>query len=334
MNRTYNPILERTEVGRRWFRSTLPAPELGTAHVLVRTSAEPIVVWHGRPGPTGRLGDYRRYVIDVANHGLAFTVRAASAEAVFPFSVQVELACRVLNPFTIARDNIQDMTAALMPSLAREIRDTAARFDVLRPTEAARAIEMRLSSAHPSQDVELGGFSVTVVPENTQGVVHAKQELGVQELRRKELRDVSHGSPEERFAQLLATNNGDVREVLDYLSEQRSAEAQTMLNALQIAMNGKLEDMDVAEVHRTAFGNIFGGNQNRVGPRESMRERVERRNGKAAIESGAVVSGVAEPVSAKAAEPAEKPAPAKASSDKPSGEPGGGSNGGAPAADS
>jgi hypothetical protein len=220
------------------------------------------------------------------------------------------------------------MTAALMPSLAREIRDTAARFEVLQPTDAARAIEMRLSSAHPSQDVELGGFSVTVEPENTQGVVHAKQELGVQELRRKELRDVSHGSPEERFAQLLATNNGDVREVLDYLSNQRNAEAQNMLKALQIAMGANLEDMDVAEVHRTAFGTIFGGTDNRAGgPRETMRERVERRNGKAAIESGSVVAEVAEPVSAKAAEPAEKPAPAKASSDKPPGEPEGGSNG-------
>ncbi|WP_410670580.1 hypothetical protein [Amycolatopsis sp. cmx-4-68] len=115
MNRTYNPILERTDVPKRWLRSTLPAPELGTAHVLVRSAAEPIVVWHGQPASAARLGDYRRYVIDVANHGISFTVKAASAEAVFPFAVRVELACRVLNPFTIARDNIQDMTAALFP---------------------------------------------------------------------------------------------------------------------------------------------------------------------------------------------------------------------------
>lgn len=306
MNRTYNPILERTDVAKRWLRSTPPAPELGTAHVLVRSAAEPIVVWHGQPAPAARLGDHRRYVIDVANHGIAFTVKAASAEAVFPFAVRVELACRVLNPFTIARDNIQDMTAALFPSLAREVRDTAARFDVLRPTDAARAIELRLSSAHPSPDVELGGYSVTVEPVNTQGVVEAKQELGVQELRRKEMRDVSHGSPEEQIAQLLATNNGDVREVLEYLSSERNTEAEIKLKALQIAMGGNLEDMDVAEVHRTAFGNLFGGGKHNGfgGKRESMREKVERRN-KAAIESRPVV---AEAPAAPTGEAAEKPA--------------------------
>jgi hypothetical protein len=320
--KTYNPILDRTDVSRRWFRSPLPAPELGTAHVLVRSAAEPIVVWHGQPAPAGRLGDYRRYVIDVANHGISFTVKAASAEAVFPFAVRVELACRVLNPFTIARDNIQDMTAALFPSLAREVRDTAARFDVLRPTDAARAIELRLSSAHPSPDVELGGYSVTVEPVNTQGVVEAKQELGVQELRRKEMRDVSHGSPEEQIAQLLATNNGDVREVLEYLSSERNTEAEIKLKALQIAMGGNLEDMDVAEVHRTAFGNLFGGGKHNGfgGKRESMREKVERRN-KAAIESRPVV---AEAPASAPAEAAEKPSaePAKAPAEKPPAESG------------
>jgi hypothetical protein len=332
MNQTYNPILERTDVSRRWFRSPSAAPELGTAHVLVRGSAEPIVVWHGQPEPAGRLGDHRRYVIDVANHGISFTVKAASAEAVFPFAVRVELACRVLNPFTIARDNIQDMTAALFPSLAREVRDTAARFDVLRPTDAARAIELRLSSAHPSPDVELGGYSVTVEPLNTQGVVEAKQELGVQELRRKEMRDVSHGSPEEQIAQLLATNNGDVREVLEYLSSERNTEAEIKLKALQIAMGGNLEDMDVAEVHRTAFGNLFGGGKhNGFGSkRESMRERVERRN-KAAIEGRPVVSGASESTTGQAAEAAEKPAsePEPASS----ADAGNGSNDTAPSGD-
>jgi hypothetical protein len=322
MNRTYNPILERTDVAKRWLRSTPPAPELGTAHVLVRSAAEPIVVWHGQPAPAARLGDHRRYVIDVANHGISFTVKAASAEAVFPFAVRVELACRVLNPFTIARDNIQDMTAALFPSLAREVRDTAARFDVLRPTDAARAIELRLSSAHPSPDVELGGYSVTVEPVNTQGVVEAKQELGVQELRRKEMRDVSHGSPEEQIAQLLATNNGDVREVLEYLSSERNTEAEIKLKALQIAMGGNLEDMDVAEVHRTAFGNLFGGGKHNGfgGKRESMREKVERRN-KAAIESRPVV---AEAPASAPAEAAEKPSaePAKAPAEKPPAESG------------
>ncbi|WP_410670579.1 hypothetical protein [Amycolatopsis sp. cmx-4-68] len=193
---------------------------------------------------------------------------------------------------------------------------------MLRPTDAARAIELRLSSAHPSPDVELGGYSVTVEPVNTQGVVEAKQELGVQELRRKEMRDVSHGSPEEQIAQLLATNNGDVREVLEYLSSERNTEAEIKLKALQIAMGGNLEDMDVAEVHRTAFGNLFGGGKHNGfgGKRESMREKVERRN-KAAIESRPVV---AEAPAAAPAEAAGKPAaePAKAPAEKPPAESG------------
>jgi hypothetical protein len=289
MTWTYNPILERTDVPGRWFGSSVTAPEFGTAHVLVRPAAEPIVVWHGQPLPVGRFGAHRRYVVDVATHRLSFDVKAASAESVFPFAVTVDLACRVLNPLTIARDNIHDMTAALMPSLTREIRDTAARFDKLRSTEAAWAIEARLSSAHPSPDVELGGYSVAVEPIDTQGVVAAKQELAVQQLRRSELREVSHGSLENQIAQVLATNNGDVREVLAYQSNERNTEAEIKLKALQIAMGGNLEDVDIADVHRNAFGNLFGGNGNGPGGDQgTMRERLERRN-KAALESGRVV---------------------------------------------
>jgi hypothetical protein len=315
MTRTYNPILDRTDVARRWFGSAVSAPEFGTALVLVLRTAEPIVVWHGQPVPTGKLGDYRRYVIDVANHGLAFTMKAASSDAVFPFEVNVQLACRVLNPLTIAHDDIQDMTAALLPSLSREIRKTAARFDKLQPTEAAGAIEARLNSAHPSQDVELDGYSVTVEPVNTQGVVEAKQELGVQKLKREGMQAVAHGSPEDQIAQLLATNNGDVREVLAYLSNERDTEAEIKLRALQIAMGGNMEDMDVADVHRNAFGNLFGAGNGSGGKRESMRERIERRN-KAAIESGGrVVEGnVPSATTAdkpEAAKPAEKPASGK-----------------------
>jgi hypothetical protein len=289
MTRTYNPIMERTDVPRRWFglKSSIPAPELGTAVVLVRKAAEPIVIWHGQRLPSTKVREHRRYIIDVANHGVSFEMRAASANPVFPFTVTVELACRVLAPYTIARDNIQDVTAALMPSLAREVRDTAARFDVLQPTEAARAIELRLGSAHPSGDVELSGYSVRVVPENTQGVVQAKQELGVQQLWREELQEVSHGSPEQQMAQLLATNDGNVREVLAYLASERDAEAEIKLKALQIAMGGNLEDMDVADVQRNAFSNIFGGNGN-GGKQETMRERLERRT-KVTIEGAEVV---------------------------------------------
>lgn len=311
MTRTYNPILDRTEQNRRWFGSPTP-PDFGTAHVLVRTTLEPIVLWHGQPLPKGRMGAYRCYVIDVSNHGISFELRAASAQAVFPFKVTVELVCRVLNPFTIARDNIQDMAAALMPSLSREIRDTAARFDVLQPTDAARAIEARLSSAHPSEDVALDGYSVTVEPVNTQGVVAAKQELGVQELRRNELRTVSHGSPEEHIAQLLATNNGDIREVLEYLSAERTAQAEVNLAALQIAMTGNLEDKDIADVHRNAFGSLFGSSGNGSGGRrETMRERLERRT-KAAIEPGRVVDGdVPVVTSVEKADDVANPAPAE-----------------------
>ncbi|WP_431873233.1 hypothetical protein [Amycolatopsis sacchari] len=283
--RTYNPILGRTDVSRRWFGSAPAAPELGRALVLVRPAAEPVVVWHGQPVPKGRLGEHRRYVVDVAGHGLSFTVTVASAEAVFPFRVTVDLACRILDPLTIVRDDIQDVTAALLPSLTREIRDTAARFDVLRPTEAARAIEARLGSAHPSPVVELGGYSVRVEPLNTQGVVEAQQELGVQELRRKGMEAVSHGTPEQRFAQLLATNNGDVREVLDYLHEERNFEAGVALKALQVATGGNLDDVDVADVTRNALGNLVGTGNRDGAKRETMRERVERRT-KAALEKG------------------------------------------------
>ncbi|HWM01108.1 MAG TPA: hypothetical protein VNP92_02110 [Actinophytocola sp.] len=326
MTRTYNPILERTDVAGRWFGSSVTDPELGTAHVLIRKAAEPVVVWHGQPLPAGKFGEHRRYVIDVANHGIAFRLKAASADPVFPFAVAVELVCRVRNPITIARDNIQDMTAALMPSLAREIRNTAARFEMLRPTEAATAIEARLSSAHPSPDVELGGYSVTVEPMDTQGVVVAKQELGVQELRRKELKEVSHGSLEERLAQILATNNGDVREVLAFLSNERDAEAEIKLKALQIAMGGNLEDMDMADVHRNAFGNLFGGNVTGSGGQETMRERLERKT-KGALENGRVVEGNV-PVTATADKAESAPAPA----DKPApGDSEKGANGAAPA---
>jgi hypothetical protein len=308
MNRTYNPILERSEEPRRWFGSA-PTPELGTALVLVRKAGDPVVVWHGQRMPSTKIGAHRRYVIDIANHGISFEMRAASSNPVFPFAVTVELACRVTNPFTIARDNIHDMTAALMPSLAREVRDTAARFGVLQPTEAARAIELRLNTAQPSGDVELTGYSVRVEPEDTQGVVEAKRELGVQQLRRDGMKEVSHGSPEEHIAQLLATNNGDVREVLAYLTNERNNEAAVKLQALQIAMGGNLEDMDVADVQRNAFSNIFGGNGN-GDKRETMRERIERRN-KGAIEGARVVEPGIPTTEKKSEAPTPTPTPAQ-----------------------
>jgi hypothetical protein len=308
MTRTYNPILEREDVPRRWFRSSMPGPELGTAMVLVRTAAEPIVIWHGQHMPTTRIGEHRRYVIDVANHGISFEERAASANPVFPFAVTVELACRVLSPYTIARDNIRDITAALQPSLAREVRDTAARFEVLQPTEAARAIEKRLSSARPSPDVELTSYSVRVEPVNTQGYVEAKQELDVQQLWRTELKDVAEGSPEQQVLQLLAINNGDIREVLNYIANDREHDDAVKLQALQIAMGGKMEDMDVADVQRNAFGSIFGGNGNGDGGRrESLRQKLERRN-KGAIEGVQVVDGGTPGTAGNAAKPAERPA--------------------------
>jgi len=305
MTRTYNPIQEREDVPRRWFGSSMVPPELGTALVLVRTAAEPIVIWHGHPMPTIRIGAHRRYVIDVANHGISFEMRAASSNPVFKFAVTVALACRVLSPYTIARDNIQDMAAALMPSLAREVRDTAARFDVLAPTEAARAIEQRLGSAQPSRDVELTSYSVSVEPENTQGVVEAKQELDVQHLRRKELKEVAEGSPEQQIAQLLAINKGDIREVLDYIANDRDHDDAVKLQALQIAMGGQMEDMDVADVQRNAFSTIFGGNGN-GNRRESLREKLERRN-KGLIEGVQVVDGGAPDRTGDAAKPAERP---------------------------
>lgn len=311
MTRTYNPILDRADVPRRWFGSSMTPPELGTAVVLVPKSGDPVVVWHGQRLPSTRIGEHRRYVVDIANRGISFEMRAASANPVFPFAITVELACRVMNPFTIARDNIQDMTAALMPSLAREVRDTAALFDVLRPTEAARAIELRLGSAQPSGDVELTGYSVTVAPENTQGYVEAKQELGVQQLRRDGMKEVAQGSTEAQIAQLLATNNGDIREVLEYITNERDHDDAVKLKALEIAMGGNLEDMDAADVQRNALTNIFGGNGN-GGRRETMRERLERRN-KGAIE-GAKVVEVSTPAAEKAdsgpaAKPADKPTP-------------------------
>jgi hypothetical protein len=106
---------------------------------------------------------------------------------------------------------------------------------------------------------------------------------------------------EDRIAQVLATNNGDVREVLSYLSNERNTEAEIKLKALQIAMGGNLEDMDVAAVHRNAFGNLFGGNGNGAGGEQgTMRERLERRT-KAALEGGHVVESNA-PAAEKVAE--------------------------------
>ncbi len=205
MTQTYNPILERTDVPTRLFKSRVSAPELGTAVVVVRKAAEPIVAWHGHHLPPTKIGEHRRYVIDIASHGLSFQMRAASANPVFPFAVTVELACRVLNPYTIARDNIQE----------------------------------------------------------------------------------------------------------------RNTEAEIKLQALRIAMGGNLEDMDVADVQRAAFNNIFGDNGN-GGKQETMRERIARRS-KGAIESPQVVEGSTQGTAEKAGGgPAEKPASARPENKAPS----------------
>jgi hypothetical protein len=291
MTQTYNPIIERTELSRFRFTTPVRTPGLGTALVLERASGSPLVVWHGERVPDARTGNYRKVcLVDVATRGLSFLVNAASADAAFPFTITVRFACRVIDPVAIARDDVQDVTAALAPSLSAIVREVAARFDALHPTRAESAIAQRLNSAHPSATVELSGYTVSVSAVDTEEFVTTQRKIRVQKMNYDAMRPIAGGSREDMLAHLMALDDGSPMSLLDRESREREAETKAKLDALRILMGEEREGFDAAEVRKQVLGEFFPGETPSIPRRGSLRERLSATS-RGALTEGPVVEG-------------------------------------------
>lgn len=321
MTQTYNPIIERTELSRFRFTSPLRTPALGTALVLERGAGKPLVVWHGERVPDARTGNYRKVcLVDVATRGLSFTVNAASADAAFPFTVTVRFACRVTDPIAIARDGVQDMTAALAPSLSAVVRDVAAGFDALHPTPAESAITRKLNSAHPSDTIELSGYTVSVSVVDAEEFVTTQRKIRVQKMNFDAMRPIAGGSREDMLAHLMSLEDGSPMSLLDRERRDREMETQAKLDALRILMGEEREGFDAAEVRKQVLGEFFPGETPSIPRRGSVRERLGAGSA-GALPEGPVVEGNVPPADGEKA--AKDPADSGSASD--AGEPAPGS---------
>jgi hypothetical protein len=292
MTATYSPIIECVELRRLRLGSPLQAPAMGTVLVLECTLGEPIVVASGQRVPNPRAGKYRRmYRIDVATKGLGFTLTTPSSDAAFPFTATVAFACRVTDPVAIARDNVNDMTAALSPSLGAVVRDVAGRFDAMYPVEAAAAITAKLNAAYPPVAVELSGFSVTVTMPDTAEILTTRRSIRVREMRRDDLRSTVAGGREGMILDALASGT-DPMSIIDRDREDKLTEKRAQLAALSILKGESTEDIDATDIRKQVLSEFFPGDGSLTAGRTSMREKLEKRT-KASLDSGRVVEGTA-----------------------------------------
>jgi hypothetical protein len=279
MTQTYDPILEVEQLRRLRIGSPLRGPSIGTVLVLERAVGAPVVVWPGERVPDARTGNYRRlHRVDVANRGLAFTATLPSADPAFPFIVTVRFSCRITDPLPIVQDNVRDMTAALMPSLAAIAREAVAGFDAMHPSGAEAEIARRLNSAHSSAAVELTGFSADVTMVDAEEIVTARRKIRVEEMRRAAMRPVAAGSREEMLAHVMALTDGNPMALLDREGEKAEAETRAKLDALRILMGAgdKMEEFNASEIRREALGEFFG-NKDVIPLRSSVRDRIARK---------------------------------------------------------
>ncbi|MEV6908538.1 hypothetical protein [Amycolatopsis sp. NPDC051071] len=310
MNQTYNPIIHRLELRRMRLGSPLRAPELGTAMVLERAVGEPVVVNHGDRVPDARFGNYRRmYLIDVANRGLAFTINTASADPAFPFNVTVRFACRITDPVAVARDNITDVTGALMSSMTGIVRETAARFDVLSPAGAQTAISARLNSAYIPPITQISSFSVSVTMVDTEDFVTEQRKIRVRKLTFDSMRPIAGGSREDMLAHIMSIDDGDPMALLDRERADRASETQAKIDVLRALTGSDMEDFSASDVRDQVLGEFFDRSKSVPGKRRKLRDGLESR-AKAAIEEGKVVEGnVPQPGKTGDEQPASPPVP-------------------------
>jgi hypothetical protein len=303
MNQTYDPILEIVELRRMRFGAVAP-PVMGTALVLERPAAAPVVVLPGQRVPDARKGNYRRlFRVDVANRGLSFTTTVPSDNSVFPFSVEVTFACQVTDPTVIARDNIRDMTAALAPSLTSIVRRVASYFNALKTGQAEAAITGELTAAHPAAATRLSGFAVRVSALDAGNLVSVERENVVNEKRLNAMKSVVDGGRDTILAHVMATNGGDPTPWLDREQDARDKNTAASLHALA-ALMGSSEELgfNKNEIANQALGTFFPDSAS-IAPKPRLRDRPDRKrlgsgdSGSPVVESNPVDTSAGLPVS-------------------------------------
>ncbi|MGQ0841405.1 hypothetical protein [Actinokineospora sp.] len=261
MTRTYNPILEITELRRIRVAAPIRPPRFGTALVLDAADGA-VLVRHGERVPDARTGNYRRcLLIDTASYGLQFDARLPSSDSSFTFASQVNFTCQVVDPVTIALNNVTNMTESLRPSMTKVLREVSQRFDILDVANAEAALNDALDRVGPAVAVRLGGFSVEVASGDTSEIHRLRGEVRLDEIRRSAMRPVVQGGRDEMVAQIMALNNGDPSTVLGHEAAVAALEKDQLLEALKILSNTgeKTEAFDTERKRDQIYEQLLGG---------------------------------------------------------------------------
>ncbi|AXB45849.1 hypothetical protein [Amycolatopsis albispora] len=158
---TFDPILEvRRPRAVRLF-APIPPPRRGTALVLEPREGEPVVVDADGRVPDAWLGNYlRSWLVDLADHELAFTESLPAEDPDLAFDAEVRCTCRVDSPGQVVRRRVRDVAATVRPALAAFLRDITAAYDIDAYADAEADLNAQLEFFTADPALHIGPCSV------------------------------------------------------------------------------------------------------------------------------------------------------------------------------
>ncbi|PPK67594.1 hypothetical protein V5P93_005379 [Actinokineospora auranticolor] len=272
---TYNPIVEITELSSVRLLTPVRPPRLGRALVLEDKSGELRVISPGDRVPRSRFGGHlRSYLVDTSAYALHFATILPCADPAHWFHAKVSFSCRVVDPLPIVRDGLRDMTEALKPSLEGLLRPIGGQFDVLRARQAERAMNERLAVATHVDAVNLGDLVVHLAAADSTGLVAARAQIRVDDVRREAARKVVDGGRDEMLAHHMALNGGDPTGFLAAEEESAARQDRTKLDFLGMVLKSdSVEPVDQSRAIHATGRALLGEDPStaRVEPRQSRR---------------------------------------------------------------
>lgn len=318
---TYDPILEVQDLRRIRMFTPVASPRLGTALVLEPTEGGPLVILAGERVPEPRIGNYRRsFLIDLGQYGLRLEEKLPSADPAFLFDGSVTFSCRVADPALVATRNIRDVTESVRLPLVRIMRTVARRYDISQFNEAESALNDALTSFTGDAAVYLSGYLMELFVGGEAAAVSSTtfydvtRDARLDGIRRRDMREVIAGGPDELVAQLLAKHGGDPSAWLEHEAESRRVESEHLLRAMGILTSAgdDSEPFDTKEERRRLLGNLL---KDHGSPAVEMDRPVRRRRISGSLATaGPIDSPEPVPATAEGAEPAASRGPEAGSS--------------------
>lgn len=153
---TYNPILRASQpIMKRGIGIPRHRPPFGIAYVLLGHDTAPIVLERGRRLSLrdSVLGGYTEaFTVDVSMKRLEWTDNLPCLGEAHHFAARLELTCRVTDPLTVVRQNIQDAGRVLWSAVTRHARVVSRQHSLDQTSDAEQAITDHLAGValHPA----------------------------------------------------------------------------------------------------------------------------------------------------------------------------------------